>query len=510
MRLHHIEGDEVLFLFDHTQQAAPRVGDSYLVGELGGGDEGLIVQIVSLETFDYPSLNEVLMRQMMEASYGAGNVQTFAETPNTPKVENLGEARAKIRRRQTTTGEWTVWNGWVPSRNVAIRRLDDNTVMSQCGLLNPNHPLELGTTLDGQPFRIAGRRFEKVNVVTALKGMGKSHLAKVLILQLVERQQACVVFDVNREYNRLPALTHDQNDPPQVQRAGTIVLSAGGNFRVTVEGFGRRALLRLFDSYSPTDPTRNLFEVRVTQMFDQLAQLDLANRQQQDPRRRQQRPFVNVDFLRQQFPPPPRTNENIHRAINDRLDSIESLNLFARTGAEARGFAEAYALCSQRGGCVVVDLAPLASKFAREMFVQATLDMVETAANTAGQRLPFVFFEEAHLYTQGERIENLVTRARHLGVTSTFVTNMVTHLNETVMRQVDNLFLLYLPYKDDVQHVAKSATTDAETVNSFARRIERHHAMLVGTATNQYPIVFRVGTPTDVDMAGETRFAFPE
>jgi hypothetical protein len=88
MRLHHIEGDDVLFLFDHTQQAPPRVGDSYFVGEVGAGDEGLVVQIVSLETFDYPSLNEVLMRQMMEASYGHGNVQTFAETPNTPRVEN--------------------------------------------------------------------------------------------------------------------------------------------------------------------------------------------------------------------------------------------------------------------------------------------------------------------------------------------------------------------------------------------------------------------------------------
>jgi hypothetical protein len=136
--------------------------------------------------------------------------------------------------------------------------------------------------------------------------------------------------------------------------------------------------------------------------------------------------------------------------------------------------------------------------------------MVETAAGTPGLRLPFVFFEEAHLYTHGDRIDNLVTRARHLGVTSTFVTNMVTQLNETVMRQTDNLFLLYLPHKDDVQHVAKSATTDAETVNSFARRMERFHAMLVGTATNQYPIVFRVATPENVDMAGETRYAFPE
>src|SRR5437764_15232863 len=114
MRMHHIEGDEILFVFDHTQQTPPRVGDSYLVSEVTAPTEGLVVQIVSLGSFDYPSLNEVLMRQMMEASYGTANVQTFAQTPNAPKVENLGEARAKIRRRQTQNGEWTVWNGWVP------------------------------------------------------------------------------------------------------------------------------------------------------------------------------------------------------------------------------------------------------------------------------------------------------------------------------------------------------------------------------------------------------------
>lgn len=156
----------------------------------------------------------------------------------------------------------------------------------------------------------------------------------------------------------------------------------------------------------------------------------------------------------------------------------------------------------------MVDLAPLNSAFARETFVGATLDMLERAA-TMSPRLPFVFFEEAHLYTAGSRIDNLVTRARHLGIMSTFVTNLVTQLNETVLRQVDNLFLLYLPHKDDVRHVAKSATTDEETVAAFAQRIERYHAMVVGAATSQYPIVFRVAAPEGVETAGETRFAFP-
>jgi len=334
--------------------------------------------------------------------------------------------------------------------------------------------------------------------------MGKSHLAKVIILELTRQGMVSVVFDINREYNGLPPLTVEDN---QVSNPGTRILTASQNFRVTIESFGRRGFIRLFDHYTPTETTRNLFETRVNESFDQLDQLDLANRQAPAERQRP-RPFFNIDHIRGLFPAN-RTNEHVRNAIMDRLEQIEGLHLFAVNRDESSSFDEAYALCAQRGGTLVIDLAPLTSKFARETFVGATLDMVERVAQTS-PRLPFVFFEEAHLYASGDRIDNLVTRARHLGITSTFVTNMVTQLNETVLRQVDNLFLLYLPHKDDVKHVAKSATTDEETVSAFAQRIEQHHAMVVGAATGNYPLVFRVATPEGINMAGQTKYAFPE
>ncbi len=333
--------------------------------------------------------------------------------------------------------------------------------------------------------------------------MGKSHLAKVLILQLIEHGMVNVVFDVNKEYLRLPGL---QANGGAVGEPGVIVLSAGQNLRWTIESFGRRPFLALFASQNPTDTTRLRFETVITQLFDQLDQIDLANAQA-GPDQQQERPFINLDFVRQRFPSPPQMNEAVYRAIMDRLDSIEALRLFAATEEEANSFDDAYALCTQRGGAIIIDLAPLSSDFARKTCVDATLDAIERIAPTS-VKPPFVFFEEAHLYTSGARIDNLVTRARHLGVTSTFVTNMVTALNETVLRQVDNLFLLYLPHHDDVRHVAKSATTDEETVAAFAQRIERHHALVVGTATRQYPVVFRVDQPAGIEMAGETRYAF--
>jgi len=179
---------------------------------------------VALETFNYPSLSEVLMRQIMEESYGPKQVQTFVTPANAPQVENLGQAQAKIRRRRSPDGQWGIWSGWLLSRNVEISRVNDEEVLEHCGLLAPKHPLTLGTTLDGRNFSIEGRAFEKINIITALKGMGKSHLGKVLILQLIEQGMACVIFDIYREYNRLPRLELD--NIVHLSRHGTIVRSA--------------------------------------------------------------------------------------------------------------------------------------------------------------------------------------------------------------------------------------------------------------------------------------------
>ena len=501
MRLYQIKGDEVVFLYDHNQEDVPRVGDSYYLRQVGSED-ALVVQIVSLETFDYPSLGEALMRQVMEESYGAERVQTFAGPSNAPQIENLGRASGKIQRRRKTTGDWGIWNGWVPSRNVDIKRVEDEELFTRCGLSNLAFPLKIGSTLDGREFAIEGRSFEKINVITAVKGMGKSHLAKVLVLQLIEQGMVCVVFDQNQEYLGLPRLK--MGDGEDVICPGIIILSASQNLRISIEEFGRRALIHLFEGFNPGESTRNTFDLMVNTAFDQLEQLDDQNRSAPEGRVRA-RPFFNPEYFRSQVPHD--THEFVSRAILARLEQIEGLNLFAETSEEGESFIQAYERCAKQGGALIVDLAPLTSGFAREIFVGATLDMVERAAGTS-QKLPFVFFEEAHLYTSGERISNLVARARHLGVTSTFVTNMVTQLNETVLRQVDNLFLLNLPHKDDVRHVAKSATTDEETVSAFAQRIEMYHAMVVGKATGHYPIVFKVATPHCVNMAGETRYAF--
>jgi hypothetical protein len=65
-------------------------------------------------------------------------------------------------------------------------------------------PLELGETLRGEPFLVEGQGMEKINIVTGVKGSGKSHLSKVILIELIKRGAPCIVFDINKEYIHLP------------------------------------------------------------------------------------------------------------------------------------------------------------------------------------------------------------------------------------------------------------------------------------------------------------------
>jgi len=85
---------------------------------------------------------------------------------------------------------------------------------------------------------------------------------------------------------------------------------------------------------------------------------------------------------------------------------------------------------------------------------------------------------------------------------------MITGLDEAVLRQADNLFLLRLPFEEDIHHVAKSALVDRETIAAFVVRLRRHHALAIGNVTGQYPLIFRVDPLDGVNTAGETQFFF--
>ena len=92
---------------------------------------------------------------------------------------------------------WEQWDGWIPTRDVMVERTSDEEVFAN-STRDLGHRLQLGYTLGGLPFFVEGQDLEKVNVVTGVKGSGKSHLSKVLLMQLIAQGGPCIVFDINR------------------------------------------------------------------------------------------------------------------------------------------------------------------------------------------------------------------------------------------------------------------------------------------------------------------------
>jgi DNA helicase HerA-like ATPase len=386
---------------------------------------------------------------------------------------------------------------------VVIARTSDEEVFTNA-THDLGHPLYLGQTLAGQDFYVEGQDLEKVNVVTGVKGSGKSHLSKVILLQLINQGAPCIVFDINKEYIHLPKVEVD-SDTGQVLQRGIVHLEAGGDFRLGVRQFGLPPLMTLLQRFGLPEVSALYFENRLARLWLEAEAMERSNGQA---------PYVGLEQLIQMA----EQNEFgsgsnalvVNQAIRSRLEALKNTRIFARTAQEAASLGVTYRMIRE-GGALVIDISAL-SNLAREGFVQAIIELVKDLClweiDHDTHRFPFIFFEEAHLYVSRKSIDYIVTRARHLGITSFFVTNMIHGLDETILRQADNLFLLRIPFEDDVRHVSRGAATDYETMAAFVRRLRQHHALVIGNVTSQYPLMFKVDPLEGVNTAGETRYFF--
>src|SRR4029450_5670695 len=89
---------------------------------------------------------------------------------------------------------------------------------------------------------------EKVNAITGVKGAAKSHLSKVVLLELIKAGAPCVVFDLNKEYIHLPKHEADAYSG-QIRRRGILHLKAGENLKLGVRQFGLSPLVTMLTKF---------------------------------------------------------------------------------------------------------------------------------------------------------------------------------------------------------------------------------------------------------------------
>jgi len=519
VQIRRIESD-LAELFFNPREVDLRIGETLTLRERDSG-RAVIVQIIAFRSASYPALareqmeslvgitlseEEVLKLEMAIVEKGVqngnGNGNGFADEMGNIKLA-LAKLRKTVPAHQNGRVTWESWDGWIPARDVEVARTDDDEVFANA-THSLGHDLRLGRTLTGQDFYIEGQDLEKVNVVTGVKGSGKSHLAKVILLQLIEQGAPCIVFDINREYIHLPKAEVDEQTGHVIRR-GIVHLEAGGNFRLGVRQFGLPPLMTLMQRFGLPEVSAMHFENRVARLWAEAEGLEDSGRKS---------PYLGLEQLiemadDQEFGGGASALV-VNNAIRSRLESLANTRIFARSPREAASLSRAYSQIRD-GGALVIDISGL-SNLARGGFVQAIIELVKDLCQWEiehdAHRFPFIFFEEAHLYVSRQSIDYIVTRARHLGITSFFVTNMIQGLDEAILRQADNLFLLRIPFEDDVRHVSRGAATDFATMDALVRRLRQRHALVIGNVTAQYPLMFEVDPLEGVNTAGETRFFF--
>jgi DNA helicase HerA-like ATPase len=176
--------------------------------------------------------------------------------------------------------------------------------------------------------------------------------------------------------------------------------------------------------------------------------------------------------------------------------------------AEATLLEECLLKARDEGGAIIIDLKDT-STIDRQMVVEYLLGKLVEMLKSWRLRAVFLFAEEAHLYLRETYWDDIVTRMRHYGIFTTFITNQPDTIRENIYRQADNIFLFNFTNEHDLETVSRAARVDAETVKSIAMDLPPHHCLVLGKIVKDFPIVVKVRA-LDVKTMGETRLFFTE
>jgi DNA helicase HerA-like ATPase len=158
------------------------------------------------------------------------------------------------------------------------------------------------------------------------------------------------------------------------------------------------------------------------------------------------------------------------------------------------------------GGALIVNMKNQYS-VTRRMTVEIIINKLSDMLSSWKLRALFLFAEEAHLYLRETYWEDIVTRMRHLGIFTTFVTNQPDTIKESIYRQADNIFLFNFTNEHDLETVSRVAKIDVESVKLIAKDLPPHHCLTIGEIVKNFPIVVNVRR-LNVETMGETRYFF--
>ena len=480
MKILKKESDDILVVASAAEQA--KVGDYLAASEDG---RSLVLQVYDERYLDVEGIEEEIAREEVLSASAAG--VTEDPTGVTTISTLIRDMRILVCKARGTVarGALTPRVDWMPSRarSKVARLLVDEVLggMSQQG----RRMIRIGRVDGAAAFSVPAEALDgRITVITGRKESGKSHLAKMLLRGLLEYGAYSIVFDLNDEYGAIGTL----GDGRRTAAASRVrVMRPGRELKLSLRAAGLRAVTSLL-SHSLDMPGTSLREfVKIWESLEGRGELTLAG----------------LEAGIQQW----RCNEFVRDALFARYHPLASCGLF--TDDPDRQFdLGAFLAGSKDGRTLVVSLSGV-SPLNRRMVVELTLSKLVELLERREIPPVFLFAEEAHLYLRDTYWEDLITRMRHFGVFTVFVTNQPDAIDQKIYRQVDNIFLYNFSSDSDLSLVAQASMADTDTVKAIVRTLPPRMCLLLGHAVANLPVIVSVD-PFDAPASGGTRRFFED
>ena len=481
MRLYKKEGNSIQILSFPNDDVEK--GD-YLLVEDSKVNRKLITQVIDIQFASVPGLLEELLRDSSTQEQVTG--ENFDPLGVSSHINHIQDACMLICKIRGTilNDKLRVNSSWLPSRSKSgITKIPINSLLAYTGI-DKGLPINIGKTKDGFPLNITAHDLDgRLNIITGKKGTGKSHLSKLLVLGLVDYGATIVVLDLNGEYTGL-GLSAKGGDNKYSNRVH--VLTPGANFKVSLAQMGLSVILKIMIHALglPGTSTREFKHIWKTLCQQRRISLEALG-----------------EAIKQ-------SGGNIHvrDALFSRYYSLVNSGFFTDNEELATSFEKLFEKTKKEGGALVINLKDV-STVDRQIVLEYTLGNLVKILSQWKIKSVFLFAEEAHLYLRETYWEDIITRMRHFGLFTNFVTNQPDTIKENIYRQADSIFLFNFTNERDLETVSKAARVDSETVKSIAQELPPYHCLVIGKAVNDFPVMTKVRA-LDIKTLGQTRLFF--
>jgi len=480
MKVFGKSGNEILVLALPGETVSQ--GEYLLIEDVSNRSK-MVIQVFNETYLDVPGLEEEIVRdQVMEASIKGAEHDPYEIKSVSSLIRDSRLLHCKARGI-IKNGKFRTSHDWLPSRvNSKVSKISLKELFDTVGRQG-RRSIELGKGKSGEDFEILAENIDgRLNIITGKKESGKSHLAKMLSSSLVELGCFVFVFDINDEYGSLDV---KKNGEQSSISSRLVRLVPGESMKFDLEYVGLRSMTSILQ-HTLDLPGASLREfIRIWEHLNKEDQLTMEELGQA------------ISMWR--------TNDFVKDALFARYHTLLSSKLFAREGERSMHFEDIIAKFP-KGALIVISLAHIPSHARRitvEFMLSKLVDLLEK------RKIPpvFLFAEEAHLYLRETHWDEIVTRMRHFGIFTTFITNQPDALGGGVYRQADNVFLFNFTNDADLELISKATTADAETIKAIVRMLPPRNCMALGKVVSDLPVILEV-KESQLFTKGETRLFF--